>query len=226
MNERGLVITFEGGDGSGKGTQAEKTRLFASSIGKNVLKRSFPRYGEQSAIPVEEYLNGKYGELYSVPPRLVALAYAADRLVGTGEIINHIEQGPDHWAVLDRYDGSNYAYQGAKYEDADERHEFMRWLANYEREMGMLVPDKNFVMIVPPETAYKNVAKKAKRSYTESTHDLHESDTEYQARVLLVYKELCEMFPDKYIPIECTDADGNMRSEDEIQKDIQSRLGY
>lgn len=225
-NKRGKLYAIEGGDGSGKATQAELTRKYASEVlGKQVMKRSFPRYGQDSAWLVERYLNGEFGDIDAVPPEFVSLAFAVDRLAGTPEIDNHLSKGSNHIVILDRYVGSNIAHQGAKFTNLNERLEFYRRLQRIEfDDLGMLQPDKNIVLIVPPEVSHQNVAKKDKRDYTEKSHDIHEADTEYQERVKLAYEELCELFPDRYQAVMCTDASGSMRTRDEIQVDIRNLL--
>lgn len=226
MSSRGKLYVIEGGDGSGKATQAELTRQYAADeLKKNVLKRSFPRYGEESAELVERYLNGEFGDLNAVPAEFVAQAFALDRLAGTPEIAEHLSKGPDHIAILDRYDGSNVAHQGAKFLDADKRHAFYDWIQRFESSIGMLKADKNIVLLVPPQVSHQNVAKKDARSYTDKTHDIHEADMDYQERVKLAYEELCELYPDKYTPIICVDGSGNMRSREAIQLDIRAALG-
>jgi len=226
VTERGKLYVIEGGDGSGKATQAEKTREYATSLGKNVLKRSFPRYGEPSASVVERYLNGEFGDVNSVPAEFAAYAFAVDRLAGTAEIRTHIEQGDDHIAILDRYRASNLAHQGAKIRDLQKRRDFYVWGERMETEdLGMLEPDHTVVLLVPPEISHENVANKDKRDYTDKTHDIHEADMDYQGRVKLAYEELCALFPDRYVPIECTDMDGHMRTREAIQLDIRTALG-
>lgn len=225
MSEQGKLLVIEGGDGAGKGSQAEITREHrAKSLGKNVFKTSFPRYGKPSARLVELILNGHFGSdpyNLSISPELCARAFAEDRLAGTPEIIMHLEQGDD--VVLDRYDTSNKAYQGAKYRDTQKRRRLYDWIENMEKnELGILQPDHTVVLLVPPAIAHENVSKKEKRNYTDMTHDIHEGDLSYQQNVQLAYIELCELYPEQYTPIECTTIDGKMRSYDDIQSDIRN----
>lgn len=228
MTERGKLYVIEGTDGSGKATQAEKTRQYMSeTLGKVVFKTSFPRYGQPSAIMVERILNGEFGtdpENMSLSPEEVALEFAKDRLAGTPEIQAHIEQGENFDAVLDRYKASNLAYHGAKYPDIARRREFYEWISEQEKAMGMLEPNRNVVLIASPQTTHANVAKKDKRDYTDLTHDIHEANIGFQERVKQAYEELCELYPHMYIPIQCTDIEGNMRSVDAIQLDIRKAL--
>lgn len=223
---RGKLFAIEGGDGSGKATQAELTRQYASNVlGKNVMKRSFPRYGEESAWLVERYLNGEFGNINDIPAEFISLAFAVDRLAGTPEIDAHLSGGPDNLVILDRYVGSNIAHQGAKFTDTSSRYDFYRRLQRIEFEdLGMLQPDKNVVLIVPPNISHQNVSTKQKRQYTQKSHDIHEADTDYQQRVKQAYEELCELFPSQYQAIDCTDSSGLMRSREDIQSDIRAVL--
>jgi dTMP kinase len=221
MTERGKLYVIEGPDGSGKATQAEMTREHMSKdLGKFVFKTSFPQYGKPSAALVERILNGEFGG--DVLPEFAAQAFAIDRLAGTPEIEAHISQGVNYPAVLDRYDASNKAYQGAKYLDREKRHAFYKWVERMEREdLGMLQPDIYAVLLVPPEVSQQNVANKDKRDYTDMTHDIYEADLDLQGRVRVNYLELVELYPHLYTPIECTDMEGKMRTRDAIQLDIR-----
>jgi dTMP kinase len=228
MTARGYLFAIEGGDGSGKGTQAEITRTYIrDELGRQVLKESFPRYGKESARYVERYLNGVYGDgPNSLPPDVAAVLFAVDRMAGTGEIREWLDANPDGIAVLDRYIGSNLAHQAAKIDDDDERHKFIEELQSYEYNvLNMLRPDKNIVLLVPSSVAQQNVDQKTARSYTEQKRDIHESDAAYLDKVKLCYEELCQLYPDQYVPINCVDENGEMRSREDIQLDIRKVLG-
>lgn len=224
--KRGLLVAIEGGDGSGKATQAELTRLYINEQLKRPVKTtSFPRYGKKSAVFVEKYLNGKYGTINALPPDVVALLFATDRMAGTPEIKQWLDDNPDGIAVLDRYIGSNLAHQGAKILNTTKRHQFYETIQNYETNvLGMLQPDKNVVLVLPASVAQTNVDNKDVRSYTDKKRDIHEADTEYLERVKQCYEELCDLYPDRYQLLGCLDESGNMRSREDIQTEIRSLL--
>lgn len=226
MSERGKLIAIEGGDGSGKATQAELTREYiGETLGRAVLKASFPRYGEKSAVFVEKYLNGEYGGLDNLPPDVVALLFATDRMAGTPEINEWLNENPDGIAVLDRYIGSNLAHQGAKILDESERREFYKHILSYETNvLGMLQPDVNIVLLLPSRIAQQNVDSKDARSYTDKKRDIHEADARYLERVRTCYIELCELYPEHYQAINCLDESGAMRSRESIQQEIRATL--
>lgn len=219
----GVLVAIEGGDGSGKATQAELTRQYiVEELGRPVYTTSFPRYGQTSAIFVERYLNGAYGDITTLPPEVAALLFATDRMAGTGEIRQWLVNNPDGIAVLDRYSGSNLAHQGAKFSSKEQRLRFYEEIRKYETDvLGMLEPDRNIVLTVPASIAQENVDTKDARSYTDKKRDIHEADAEYLERVKECYRELCCYYPESYYEITCTNEEGLMRSRSDIQKDIR-----
>ena len=225
MAEKGLFIAIEGGDGSGKATQTEILHQHLNGgLGKQVMKLSFPRYGQASAYYVERYLNGAYGTADEVPADLGSLPYAVDRFAASHDIEAFLAD-PEAVVLTDRYVASNLAHQGTKVHDRDERIEF------YERSMaleyGLLKiprPDKNIVLLVPPHIAQQNVDLKDVRTYTEKKRDIHEANADHLDRAKRNYEELCELYPGEYIAIECMDETGQMRSIEDIQADIRATL--
>ena len=170
----GLFIAIEGGDGSGKGTQTKLLVKTLQAQGKDVLQLSFPRYGQESAYFVEQYLNGKYGPgtveveikdsgIDDVPAELGSLPYALDRFAARSEIETQLAK-PDGIIISDRYMASNLAHQGAKIDDIDERQVFYDRLMLTEYEiLGIQRPDLNIVLLVPSDIAQANVDKKDAR---------------------------------------------------------------
>lgn len=219
MPEKGLFIAIEGGDGSGKATQAELLNKRCIELGKLVLKVSFPRYEEDSSYYATQYLNGHYGQVNDVHPDLASLTYAIDRFAEAKNISEHLEKGGV--VIADRYVASNLAHQGTKFDTKQDR------LAFYERTMrleygilGIPRPDKNIVLLVPAKTAQNNVDKKETRSYTTAKRDIHEADASHLERAKSNYEELCELYPDEFIDINCVNSDSSMRSIDAIHSDI------
>lgn len=217
-------IVIEGGDGSGKGTQAELLNEYFKSKGESVLKVSFPRYDKPSGYYVGRYLDGAYGGVTEVHPDLASLAYALDRFSAKDEIMGQLAK-KDGIVVCDRYVASNMAHQGAKISDPDERRQF------YERDMkteyeifGIPKPDINIVLNVTTDIAQGNVDKKAARSYTSKKRDIHEADASHLDKAKANYKEICQLYPKEYTAIECV-KNGAMRSVEDIRQEILNVLG-
>lgn len=225
----GIFVAIEGGDGSGKATQTEILRKYlANTLHLDVLKLSFPQYGEKSAYYAERYLNGIYGEANEVHPELGILPYALDRFAA-GKLIREHLQKENSIVLSDRYMASNLAHQGAKIQDKSERKAFYERTMETEYEiLGIPRPSLNIVLLVPSNIAQENVDKKDIRSYTDKKRDIHEADEDHLDLAKRNYEELCEYYPDEFIAIECTD-DGFMRSIEDIKKDItaifESKIG-
>jgi dTMP kinase len=222
----GVFIAIEGGDGSGKATQAELYRKYASeTLNKNVLKLSFPRYGEASAYYAGRYLDGAYGSSENVHPELGILPYALDRFAASKDIRAHLSL-PDSFVISDRYMASNLAHQGAKISDKAERKAFYERTMQTEYDiLGIPRPLKNIVLLVPSELAQQNIDKKDARSYTTKKRDIHEADEQHLDRAKANYEELCEYYPDEFTAINCIDESGAMRPMEDIQADIRNLVG-
>jgi len=216
-------IAIEGGDGSGKGTQTELYRAYAAdTLKKDVLKLSFPRYGEDSAYYVERYLNGDYGASNDIPAELGSLPYAIDRYAASSEIKEFLEK-PNGLVISDRYVASNLAHQGVKIADPEERKKFYERTMKTEYEvLGIPRPSKNIVLLMPPHHMQANVDKKAARSYTTMKRDIHEADADHLEKAKSNYSELCMLYPEEFIAVECVDEAGNMRPIEDIQAEIRS----
>lgn len=217
----GLFIAIEGGDGSGKGTQSSKLEQYLREEGCDVLKLSFPRYGEASSKIITKYLNGHYGDVNDNHPDLTSLPFTIDRFGAKAEIEEHLSKR-DSVVIADRYVASNLAHQGTKLKALEERREFYEDIMEIEYKiLGLPKPDLNIVLIVPTALAQSNVDKKEARSYTESKRDIHESDTEHLERAKSNYEELCRLFPDEFEAIDCMEL-GKLRTIDSVYQDIKN----
>lgn len=217
----GLFIAIEGGDGSGKATHAELLRQYAEEQGYDVYKLSFPRYGENSAYYVEQYLNGAYGSANDVPADLGVLPYAIDRYAASADIRAHLEKKKSI-VIADRYMASNLAHQGSKVDDEATRHAFYERTKTTEYGvLGIPKPDYSLVLIMPTEHMQANVDKKDARSYTMLKRDIHEADANHLNSAKACFEEICELYPEDFKPVKCTDEPGEMRPIDDIQAEIR-----
>ena len=224
----GVFIAIEGGDGSGKATQ---TKLLVDYLKNNtdldILELSFPRYGNDSAYYVEQYLNGAYSSNPNdVHPELASLAYAVDRAAAAPQIKDHLAK-PNSIVVSDRSIASNFAHQGTKIADAVERKKFYERTMTTEYEvLGFPRPDKNIVLIVPSSVSQLNVDKKDARTYTSMKRDIHESNADHLDKAKACFEELCELYPEEFTAIQCMNEAGTMRSIDDIQAEIRLVINY
>lgn len=211
----GMLVAIEGIDGAGKGTLTAGLKTRAQSQGLSVATLSFPRY-EQTHFSrlIAEYLNGDYGALDEVAPRFAALLYAGDRFESRS-MLNQMLASNDV-VICDRYVASNMAYQGARL-DAAERPAFVEWLARTEFEtFGLPRPALTLLLATDTATADALVARKAQRSYTQATRDLHEAAGDLMARVAAAYVDMAAADPETWRPVQALDADGALRPPGDI----------
>ena len=220
----GKLVAIEGIDGSGKKTQTARLEAYARSTGLNVAVFSFPRYGKSHfAQSVADYLNGAYGDLTATPPEFAALLFAGDRLEAKGELLEAIKV---HDLVLcDRFVASNVAHQSARL-PLERQQAFRAWITKIEFGVyGLPRPDATVYLDVPAEVAYQAIMGKARRVYTEKTHDIHEADLNYLAACHRVYAELAgEDWTGAWVPVACIEEHGTLRTPGSIGSDVVKGL--
>ncbi len=161
---KGKIFVIEGPDGSGKKTQATLLKEYLVSRGIQTELISFPQYGKKSAGPVEEYLNGTYGDAKDLNPYASAVIFAIDRFDASYKIRSLLENGTI--VILDRYTDSNAAHQGGKFQDLDKREKFLEWLYTLEYTIFDLPkPDQTIILYVPAATGQMLALQKEKRAY-------------------------------------------------------------
>ena len=224
--QRGKFIVIEGGDSSGKHTQAELLLKHLQLRQLNIELLSFPKYDTPFGGLVAKYLRGEYGSLQDLPPEIPSLLYALDRYQ-VKEILKHgLESGK--WFIADRYTQSNLGHQGAKLKGED-RARFIAWVESMESRLPQ--PDLILYLHVPVALAQELMQTREHKKYLDSdkNQDIHELDTEYQTRVVETYLELAKS-RDNWVVIDCVDKKDNKiktieRIHREIVKIIAERLG-
>jgi dTMP kinase len=104
----GLFVTFEGGDGVGKSTQARLLEEWLTGAGRTVLRTREPGGTEVGELIRDIVLHHR-GE---VAPRAEALLYAADRAHHVATVVRPaLARG--EVVIQDRYLDSSIAYQGS-----------------------------------------------------------------------------------------------------------------
>lgn len=214
------LIVLEGGDGSGKATQAAalKERL-EKEVGPVELF-DFPRYEESLAGKlVGECLAGKHANFRHLSPYIASLPFTLDR-VGAREVLaERLEQS---LVMCNRYVPSNIAYQAAKLLSAD-RPKFIEFLEALEYgELQIPKPDLVIYLHVPTAIATKLIEKKKERGYLAGTgekKDQHERDVAYQDEVVQVYLDLAKE-RDDWQTVTCTDEAGELLPKEAIHERV------
>lgn len=212
MNNQGAFLVIEGTDGSGKGTQFSLLKERLVNAGYDVATFDFPQYEQESSYFVREYLNGKYGSAEEVGPYTGSLFYALDRYQAAPAIREALTAGKV--VLANRFTGSNMAHQGTKFMNAEERRGFFIWLDNLEFMMLRIPrPTKNIVLRVPADIAQRLVDQKGERTYTNKKRDIHEADLNHLQKSVQVYDDLCQLFPQDFLRIDCVRSNQMMSIE-------------
>ena len=200
MAARGVFITFEGGDGSGKSTQIQSVRDWFESRGREVVVTREPGGTELGTEIRRLVQNGPE----DVDARTEALLYAADRAYHVATVIAPaLERGA---VVLgDRYIDSSLAYQGAARSlGVDEIASLSAWATRG------LYPSLTFLLDLPPEVGA--------RRRTDAPDRMERESMDFHERVRHEYLRLADAEPDRIVVI---DAVGTV---DEVFSEIRGVL--
>jgi len=217
MASRGTLIAIEGVDGAGKRTQTELLGRALAARGVSCVTFSFPRYESFFGKMIAGFLNGEFGALEAVDPRLTALLYAGDRLEAKPELEAALAAGKT--ILADRYIASNLAHQCARV-IPEQRAEFLAWLRRLEYDIYGLPAESLVVYLrVKPAQAQQLIERKAARGYTPLKHDLLESNLMHLEQAARVYDALAA--EPNWVTIECLDAaSGTMKPPEEIHRAV------
>ena len=200
MAARGMFITLEGGDGSGKSTQIQSVRDWFESRGREVIVTREPGGTELGTEIRRLVQNGPE----DVDARTEALLYAADRAYHVATVIRPaLERGA---VVLgDRYIDSSLAYQGAARSlGVDEIASLSAWATQG------LYPSLTFLLDLPPEVGA--------RRRTDAPDRMERESMDFHERVRHEYLRLADAEPERIVVI---DAVGTV---DEVFSEIRGVL--
>ncbi|MFH0773387.1 MAG: nucleoside 2-deoxyribosyltransferase [bacterium] len=175
---KGKLIVIDGGDGSGKTTQAELLVKYLKSQKMPVKYMDFPQYYKSfHGKTVTKFLKGDFGKIDEVSPYLSSLAYALDRASVKREMDDFLTQGG--YIVANRYATSNMAHQAAKCKTEKERGEFLKWIYELEYKVHK-IPKENLVIYlhVPYQYAAELMRKRSLQKGVEQ--DIAEKSLDHQ----------------------------------------------
>ena len=196
---KGLFISFEGGDGSGKSTQFRLFAEYLRSRGFEVVTTREPGGTRISEKIRDLLLDPECTEMDSMTE---ALLFAASRAQHVEELIRpSVNAGKI--VLCDRFVDSSIVYQG-----------FGRGLGDCVRAINEhavrgMYPDITFLLDISPEEGRKRNGKTGKNDR------LEKQSMEYHTMVAEGYRKLAAAEPDRFIVI---DASGSI---DEVQSRIR-----
>jgi dTMP kinase len=197
----GLFVAFEGGEGSGKTTQARLVAIWLRELGYDVVTTHEPGATKVGMRLRALLLDTAHA---GMSPHAEALMYAADRAEHVSTVI---KPALDRGAVVitDRYVDSSLAYQGAgRSLPVEDIARLNDWAT------GGRTPDLTVLLDMNP------MAGLARR--TRSADRLEAEPAEFHNRVRSGFLALAKADPSRYLII---DADGQ---QDDITREITTRI--
>lgn len=191
---KGMFISVEGVDGSGKQTQVNKLAEHLIQEGFKVKVIGFPQYENPIGKVISSFLRGEYGSIDEVSSELICIAYAADRVSLRDEIETYLKAG--YIVLSDRYTYSNL-FSAAKLPE-EERINFIKWVERIEfEEMNVVTPHHNFFLYVDPSISAQRIAERGKREYQDGKDDIFESNLNHLSEVAKTYRTWAEKTKDR-----------------------------
>lgn len=142
----GMVIDFEGIDGSGKRTQAEILKDSLKAEGYKVVLYSYPDYDS----PYGRLIKGFLDEETNLNPDEQFLLYLTDIVKDNEDIRKKVNEG--YMVILDRYIPSTIAYQCANNFDYQKAKEMVRLV-------DVALPDAIFYLDIPVKSSEERKVK-------------------------------------------------------------------
>jgi dTMP kinase len=200
---RGLWITLEGGDGSGKTTQATLLERWLVDDGRTVVRTREPG-GTEVGNLIRDIVLHHRGDIAA---RAEALLYAADRAHHVATLVQPA-LGRGEVVIQDRYLDSSVAYQGAgRVLDAGEVRALSLWAAD-----GAL-PDVTVLLDIDPDSARRRL------DADDKPFDRLEAEkADFHARVRAAYLDLAAAEPDRFLVLDAT------RPVAELEAAIRTRV--
>ena len=194
---RGLFITFEGVDGVGKTTQAQRLRDYLSAQGLTVVMTREP-----GGTPLGEAIRRLLLDPSAphIGKRAEALLYSADRAEHVADVIRPaLERG--ECVISDRYTDSFVGYQGGGRELSRRDIERLN-----EWATDGLQPDRTYLLDMAPTAKYKYLEKTGHRCFAVSreTDRLEAEPNPFQNRARQVFLDLADHHPDRIAVIDAS----------------------
>lgn len=221
--KRGMLIVLDGGDGSGKTTQAKLLIEYFQKKKIPVKYMDFPRYYLSfHGATVGKFLRGEFGTIDQVSPYLASLAYALDRAGAKDEMVDFLNKGG--MIIANRYATSSLGHQMSKFKTQKEKDDFYKWIIDLEYKTHK-IPKEDLVIYlhVPCEISYELTNHKDGRQYLKGKKtDIHEENMQYRIEVEKTFLDLADK-EKHWVKIDCT-KNNKILSVDDIHIKIVAEI--
>jgi dTMP kinase len=206
----GYFITFEGGEGTGKSTQAALLAKKLSSLGIGVLLTREPGGSPGAEIIRHVLLSGAAKPL---GPNAEALLFAAARADHIATVIRPALRS-GKWVVCDRFLDSTRVYQGIV---GSVGRPFVKGLEKLT--VGNVVPDLTFVLDLPAELGIERA--RARRGDNEPDR-FETEDLAYHQSLNTAFREVAEKEPLRCVVVDASQPKDKIAAE--IWNIVRKRL--
>lgn len=191
-NHKGLFITFEGPDGSGKSSVINQLYRYLLTKYPNKVVRTREPGGTNNPI-AEDIRNIILNKLdYKIIPITEAMLFAASRAQHIHDfIMPHLDN--NEIVLCDRFVHSSLIYQGVARGLGQER-----VMKLNEQALEGLWPDLTFVLMVRPSVGLKRITKNNQREFNR----LDREELSLHQKVYRGYKQMVKKYPKGVIVID------------------------
>lgn len=214
---KGKLIVIDGGDGSGKTTQA---KLLIEYLKKKspVKYMDFPQYYQSfHGKTVARFLRGEFGSLDSVSPYLASLAYALDRASVKNEMEEFLQNGG--YIVSNRYATSSMAHQGAKMQDKKKQNDLVKWIFDLEYKQHKIPKEDLVIYLYMPSVFAQKLASEAhdRKKYLRGGKDISEN-INHALQAEKMFLSFAKQYK-HWVKIDCV-KNNKLLSIDEVHKQV------
>ncbi len=185
---RGKFISFEGGEGAGKSTQARLLQQMLEGRRHEVVLTREPG-GSPGAEEIRKLLvEGEPGRWTPLTETLLFLAARSDHVARVIEPA--LERGA--WVISDRFSDSTFVYQGVARGLGIERARALQHAA-----LGTLAPDLTLVLDLAP---HEGLSRAGLRAHKETRFE--KFDVAFHGRLRAAFQELAKAEPQRCVLID------------------------
>jgi len=209
-SDRGILITFEGSEGSGKTTQIARIATRFQDAGHDIVVTREPggtEIGEEIRHLLKHASPGS-----NVCPETELLLFAASRAQLVHEVIRpNIEEGKI--ILCDRFVDSTTVYQGVGRQIAAEPVHVINTFA-----VGNLMPDITVILDVPAEVGFLRIKERA----SDLPDRMEEENIDFYHKVREGYLMLAKAMPERFVIIDGTQQVRQL--EEQIWNELSKRF--
>lgn len=217
MSQKGIFITLEGGEGTGKSTQVKLLHQALSASGVDAVMTREPGGTDQAERIRNLLIQRDAGNFDPLTEALLMMSARREHLVN--KIWPSIDKG--QWVISDRFADSTRAFQGYGMGLDQAAIEKI-----YELIAGNFHPDLTFIFDIDPALGLSRSNKQlaATSNKTESTEDRYERmGLPFHTRLRAGFLDIAKKYPNRCVIIDATQDIQTIHRQ--ILKVIENRFG-